>query len=63
MDLAVGSLEHPEVLKPVKHFGLEARIPSFAVNDGLPGKRTDEVEHIVEKWKAAYGEDASPGRK
>jgi hypothetical protein len=44
------------------HVGIEARIPSFSVNDGLPGKRIDEFEHIVEKWKAAYGDAAVPGR-
>jgi hypothetical protein len=55
MDLAVGALDHPEALKPVMHVGIESQIATFPMNDGLPGKRIDEFEHIVAKWKAAYG--------
>lgn len=62
MDLSVGSLDHPERMRPVSHFGVESRIASFHKPDGLKEKRVDEAEHIVQKWKAAYGEGATPGK-
>jgi hypothetical protein len=62
VDLGVGSLDHPEAMKPVSHCGVESRIASFHRPDGLKEVRVDEIEHIVKKWKAAYGEGASPGK-
>ena len=62
MDLSVGSLDEPHRMKPVMHVGVETRLASFAFEDGLPTKRIDEFEHIVRKWKAAYGDAAEPGR-
>lgn len=61
MDLSVGSLDRPEVMKPVMHVGVDARLAPFAHADGLPEKRVEDFEHIVAKWKAAYGPDATPG--
>ncbi len=61
MDLSVGSLDDPGQMRPVMHVGVETRIASFHVNDGLPEKRIDEFAHIVKKWKAAYGDDVVPG--
>lgn len=61
MDLAVGSLDDPGVMKPVMHVGADARVASFAHTEGLPEKRVEEFEHIVAKWKSAYGPDATPG--
>src|SRR5215470_10748394 len=61
MDLSVGSLDHPERMKPVMHTGVESRVASFKVDDGLPGKRIDEFEHVMKKWRAAYGDDVNPG--
>jgi hypothetical protein len=49
-------------MRPVAHFGVESRVASFHRPDGLDEKRIDDVEHIVKKWKAAYGQGASPGK-
>ena len=61
LDLTVGSLDAPGAMKPVAHFAIESRLASFHREDGLPGKRLDEVKHIAEKWKKAYGDDVVPG--
>jgi hypothetical protein len=61
MDLALGALDHPEVFTPKMHCGVESRVASFHTQDGLPEKRIAEFEHIVKKWKDAYGEDVVPG--
>jgi hypothetical protein len=62
MDLSVGSLDHPERMHPIAHYGVESRIASFHTPDGLKEVRIDDVEHIVRKWKEAYGDDAKPGQ-
>ena len=61
MDVSVGSLDDPGVMKPVMHVGVDNRVASFAHPDGLPEKRVEEFEHIVAKWKSAYGAEAMPG--
>jgi hypothetical protein len=61
MDLSVGSLDHPERMRPALHVGVESRIANFHVDDGLPSKTIHEIEHIAKKWRAAYGEDIQPG--
>jgi len=61
MDLSVGSLDDPSVLKPVSHYAIETRIASWHADDGLPGHRLDENEQIVKRWKDAYGSDVVPG--
>jgi hypothetical protein len=61
LDLSVGSLDQPEGLTPVMHVGVDGRLAAFAHADGLPEKRIEDFEHIVAKWKAAYGPDATPG--
>jgi hypothetical protein len=62
MDLAVGALDEPGRLRPVMHVGVESRVATFHREDGLPVKRIDEFQHIVDKWKKAYGEGATPGK-
>ena len=62
MDISVGSLDDPGVMRPVMPVGVDGRVASFAHADGLPEKRVEDFEHIVNKWKAAYGEEAVPGR-
>jgi hypothetical protein len=62
MDLSVGSLDDPGQMQPVAHCGVESRIASFHKPDGLKEVRVDDIEHIVKKWKAAYGESATPGK-
>jgi hypothetical protein len=61
MDLSVGSLDQPETMRPVMHVGVDSRVAPFAHSDGLPEKRIEDFDHIVAKWKAAYGPDAKPG--
>jgi hypothetical protein len=61
MDLSVGSLDHPEEMPPTSHCGIESRVPGWTHDDGLPVHRIDEIEHIVKKWRAAYGDDVVPG--
>ena len=61
MDLAVGALDQPELLKPVMHVGVESRIESFHSHGPLEEKRIADFENIVKKWKAAYGDDVVPG--
>jgi hypothetical protein len=61
IDLSVGSLDEPGRVRLASHFGVESRVASFHRPDGLPEKRTDEAEHVVKKWRAAYGEEAVMG--
>jgi hypothetical protein len=61
MDLTVGSLDHPERVRPTSHFGVESRLAAFHKPDALPEKRTEDAAHIVAMWKEAYGDDAVPG--
>jgi len=61
IDLTVGSLDDPSLLKPTTHFAIESRIASWHADDGLPGERLDTNERINSRWCSAYGEDAVPG--
>lgn len=61
MDLTVGSLDDPSLLKPASHFAVDTRIAAWHADDGLPGERFDEAPQLVERWKKTYGPDAKPG--
>lgn len=61
MDLTVGSLDAPSQVRPTSHFGIESRVASFHVEDGLPGRRADEAASLLKRWKDAYGDDVVPG--
>jgi hypothetical protein len=61
MDLAVGSLDDPSVMKPTAHFAIESRIANWHSDDGLPGERLDANERINQRWRSAYGNDVKPG--
>ena len=61
MDLAVGSLDQPSLLRPTEHFAVESRIAGWHVDDGLPGKRLDGIEAIQQRWRDAYGAEVQPG--
>lgn len=61
MDLSIGSLDDPDAFRPESHFAIESRLPHWHVEDGLPGKRLDEIAPIAERWKKAYGDDVVPG--
>jgi hypothetical protein len=62
MDLTVGSLDRPEVMRPVMHVGVESRLPAWHHADGLPEKRIEDFAQIVKRWKDAYGEGTEPGK-
>lgn len=59
--LTVGSLDEPERLRPVAHYGFEGHVGSFFTDDGLPRSSTEDDEGYVERWKAAHGGDSMPG--
>jgi hypothetical protein len=61
MDLSIGSLDDPSVMKPTEHFAVESRIAAWHVPDGLPEARLDANERIRQRWREAYGEEAQPG--
>ncbi len=60
MDLSVGSLDHPDLMKPVNHFAVEHRIAAFHTADGLPEARIDTNEFIKARWAKGYGKDFVP---
>jgi hypothetical protein len=61
MDLSIGSLDQPAAVKPVSHVSVETRIAQWHAEDGLPGKRLDGMQHITDRWRAAYGDQVVPG--
>ena len=61
MDLSVGSFDQPAAIKPVSHFAVETRVANWHADDGLPGQRMDEYTKLVDRWKAAYGDNVVPG--
>lgn len=61
MDLSIGSLDDPAAFSPGSHFAVESRIAAWHADDGLPGERLDASETLMARWKAAYGDDVSPG--
>lgn len=61
MDLSVGSLDHPEAMKPVSHFAVEYRLAPFHVPDALPEELIDSNEKINARWQQGYGKDTPAG--
>jgi hypothetical protein len=61
MDLSVGTLDDPSQLRPTEHFAVESRIAAWHADDGLPGSTLDANPKIMQRWHAAYGDDAQPG--
>jgi hypothetical protein len=45
--VAVGSLDHPEGMRPEGHFGVESKVPWFNVQDDLPHTRTEDIPDFV----------------
>lgn len=62
MDLSAGSLDDPGSVRPTEHTGVESRIASWSGPAALPESRIDDNPRIRERWQAAYGTDAEPGR-
>lgn len=41
LNVTLGSLDDPKVIRPVEQSGIEAKMPWFAALDGLPGEATE----------------------
>jgi hypothetical protein len=61
MDLSVGSLDDPSLIKPGEHFAVESRLAAWHAPDGLPETRLDTNPRIVQRWRDAYGDDVVAG--
>jgi hypothetical protein len=61
MDLSVGSLDEPGLLKPSEHFAVESVVDSWFHDDGLPRSRIDDNAAIQRRWRDAYGAAVQPG--
>ena len=55
MDLTVASFDDPSRFKPKHHFGAESMHRAWLNTEGLPEKRTEEYQALVDKWVAATG--------
>jgi hypothetical protein len=55
MDLTVASFDDPSRFKPRHHFGAESIHRAWLNTEGLPEKRTDEYQPLVDKWVDATG--------
>jgi len=54
LDLTVGSLDDPSVVRLASHFGVESWVPGWVQHDDLPALRTDEHPPLVERWAAVH---------
>jgi hypothetical protein len=55
MDLTVASFDDPSRFKPASHFGAESMHRAWLNTEGLPEKRTEEYQKLVDKWIEATG--------
>jgi hypothetical protein len=55
MDLTVASFDDPSAFIPRQHFGAESMHRAWLNTDGLPEKRTDAYQPVVDKWIEATG--------
>jgi hypothetical protein len=55
MDLTVASFDDPSRFRPNHHFGAESMHRAWLDTGGLPEKRTDEYQALVDKWVEATG--------
>jgi hypothetical protein len=55
MDLTIAAFDEPGRFKPTSHFGSESIHEPWIDTSGLPRKRTDEHQPLVEKWVKATG--------
>jgi len=56
MDLTVASFDEPYGFTPKNHFGAESIHRAWLNTEGLPEKRTDEYQKLVDKWVEATGQ-------
>ena len=57
--VSIGSLDHPEAVTPAVQYGIEARLPAFALLHTLPGTRTEDdiPAEMLEKLKSRQHPD------
>jgi hypothetical protein len=55
MDLTVAAFDDPSRFKPKHHFGAESMHRAWLNTEGLPEKRTDEYQALVDRWLKATG--------
>jgi hypothetical protein len=55
MDLTVASFDDPSPFSPRHHFGAESAHRAWLNTEGLPEKRTEEYQPLVDKWVEATG--------
>jgi hypothetical protein len=55
MDLTVASFDDPSRFVPKHHFGAESMHRAWLDTAGLPEKRTDEYQPLVDRWVNATG--------
>jgi hypothetical protein len=55
MDLTVASFDDPSPFAPKHHFGAESMHRGWLNTEGLPEKRTEEHQPLVNKWVEATG--------
>jgi len=55
MDLTVASFDDPSRFKPHHHFGAESIHRAWLNTEGLPEKRTEDYQPLVDKWVEATG--------
>ena len=56
MDLTVASFDDPSRFLPKHHFGAESMHRGWLNTEGLPEKRTEDYQALVERWIEATGE-------
>ncbi len=54
MDLTVGSLDDPSVVRLASHFGVESSIGGWIAHDDLPVQRSDEHPALMARWAAVH---------
>jgi hypothetical protein len=55
MDLTVASFDDPSRFVPKHHFGAESMHRAWLNTEGLPEKRTEDYQPLVDKWVEATG--------
>ncbi len=57
--VSLGSLDHPELLPPVIHYGVESQLPWLHIDDGLPRERTEDDAAFIRLWQTPPGYGSS----
>ena len=52
-NVAVGCLDHPEHVVPVRHICVDTQQPWYKFEDGLPRLRSEEIPVLVALWAKA----------